>query len=137
MRSKMENIFKTVIGISGGAISYLIGGWTALLGVLLAFVIIDYGTGVAAGAAEGNLSSEIGFRGIFKKVCIFVVIAVAHLVDIALGQGNFFRDAAVFFYIANELISITENIGEIGLPLPPGVSRAIKILQQKGDNDEK
>ncbi len=133
----MENIFKTAIGLLGGAISYLIGGWTALLGVLLAFVIIDYCTGVAAGAARGELSSSIGFRGIFKKVCIFIVVAAAHLVDTVLGQGNFFRDAAVFFYIANELISITENIGEIGLPLPPSVSRAIKILQQKGDNDEK
>lgn len=130
----MDHIFKTVVSIGGVLASYLFGGWGALLGILLAFVIIDYITGFIAAGAEGKLSSEVGFKGIAKKILIFVLVAVAHLLDEALGgNNNIFRDAVIFFYLANELLSIIENAGRAGLPIPEVLKNAVEILKGKGD----
>jgi len=129
----VENWFKPVVAVSGAAASYLFGGWSALLSILLTFVVLDYVSGVAAAAKEGRLRSDVGLWGIARKVAIFAVVAVAHLVDSALGDAHLFRDAAVFFYLANELLSITENLGRVGAPIPPVVQRAVEILRGKGD----
>lgn len=129
----METVFKTILGLSGAAASYLFGGWSGLLGILLLFVVVDYMSGVIASFFEGKLSSNVGRKGIAKKVFVFVIVAIAHAVDIVLGDGHLFRDAAIFFYIANELISITENAGRIGVPLPPGIQKAVEVLRSKGD----
>lgn len=125
--------FKSAVAAGGAAISYFYGGWSALLQVLLAFVVIDYVTGVLASAMEGKLSSAIGAKGIAKKVLIFVIVAVAHLVDTSLGEAHVFRDATIFFYLANELLSILENAGRVGLPIPPMITKAVQVLQGKGD----
>lgn len=106
-----------------------------MLTILLAFVIIDYATGVIAAGVEGKLNSNIGFKGILKKVMIFVIVAVAHLVDSAIGQNHIFRDAVIFFYLANELLSILENAGRTGLPIPDKLKSAVEILKNgKGEN---
>jgi toxin secretion/phage lysis holin len=125
--------FKSAVAAGGAAISYFYGGWSALLQVLLAFVIIDYVTGVMASAIEGKLNSAVGAKGIAKKVLIFVIVAIAHLVDTSLGEAHVFRDATIFFYLANELLSILENAGRVGLPIPPMISKAVQVLQGKGD----
>jgi len=130
---KYENIFKTITAFGSALASYLFGGWSALLGVLLAFVITDYITGVMAAGIEGKLNSSIGWKGISRKVMIFVLVAMAHLVDMALGDSNVFRDATIFFYLANELLSIIENTGRIGLPVPDAIQKAVAILKGKGD----
>ena len=129
----MENLFKTLVAIGGAAASYLFGGWSALLTILLTFVVLDYVTGVVAAAKEGKLNSETGAWGIAKKVGTFVVVAVAHLVDSALGDAHLFRDAAIFFFLANELLSVIENAGRIGVPIPPVMQRAVEVLRGKGD----
>lgn len=130
----MEQAFKVIVATLGGLIGYLWGGWNALLGILLAFVIIDYITGFIAAGAEGKLSSEVGFKGIAKKILIFVLVAVAHLLDEALGGNNdIFRDAVIFFYLANELLSIIENAGRAGLPVPDVLRNTVEILKGKGD----
>ncbi|WP_339063547.1 phage holin family protein [Tepidibacillus marianensis] len=104
-----------------------------MLGVLFAFVIIDYITGVIAASIENKLKSSVGLIGIARKVYIFVLIAIAHLVDQTLGDAHFIRDATIFFYLANELLSIFENIGRTGLPLPEVLKNAVEVLKQKGD----
>lgn len=104
-----------------------------MLGILLAFVIIDYVTGVIAAGCQGKLSSTIGFKGIGKKLAIFALVAVAHLVDTAMGNANLIRDAAIFFYLANELLSIIENVGVIGVPIPEVLKKAVDILKGKSD----
>jgi len=131
----MENIVKTVVAVGGAAASFLFGGWSALLNILLAFVVIDYVTGFLAAGVEKKLNSDVGWRGIAKKVAIFFIVAVGHLVDKALGgEMSVFRDAVIFFYLANELLSITENAGRIGIPVPDKLLNAIEVLKGKGED---
>jgi toxin secretion/phage lysis holin len=128
-----SKLFRTIIAGLGGVASYAFGGWSALLGILLAFVVVDYVSGVVAAALEGRLSSSVGLRGIARKVFIFVMVAIAHQVDSALGENHLFRDATIFFYLANELLSVLENVGRIGVPIPPGIQRAVEILRGRGE----
>lgn len=131
----MENIFKTISAVIGAILAYLFGGWSALLGILLAFVVTDYITGVVAAGLAGELKSEIGFKGIAKKITIFVIVAVAHLADQAMGLDSILMSAAIFFYLSNELLSISENAGRIGLPVPPIFKKAIALFKEKGGED--
>jgi toxin secretion/phage lysis holin len=132
----MENIIKVVISAGGAVVSYLFGGWSALMGILLAFVALDYFSGLAAAWVEKSLSSQKGMVGIAKKVFIFAMVAVAHLIDTALGDAHLLRDATIFFYLANELLSIIENVGRIGLPVPTPIQKAVEVLKGKsGRND--
>lgn len=126
---KWELLYKTGFTGLGAAGGYLFGGWGALLSVLLAFVVMDYITGIMAGYVEGKLNSRIGFKAIPKKVMIFVLVAIAHLIDTSLGEAHLFRDATIFFYISNELISILENAGKIGVPVPEQLQQAIQVLK--------
>lgn len=126
---------KWLLAVGSWLMSYLFGGWSAVLGVLLFFVILDYLTGVAAGGATGKLKSKIGLIGIARKVFIFAMVAVGHLVDGILGDGHIFRDTVAFFYIANELLSITENGGKLGAPIPNVIKQAIEVLKGKGGNN--
>lgn len=128
----MENLFKWAVAICGSAVSFGFGGWSPLLNILLVFVVLDYISGVVAAAKEGSLNSTVGGWGIVKKVSIFAIVAVAHLVDTALGDAYLFRDAAIFFYLSNELLSLLENAGRLGAPIPPDLRKAIAILQGKG-----
>jgi toxin secretion/phage lysis holin len=129
----MENLFKTAVAVGGAAASYLFGGWSTLLGVLLTFVVIDYVSGVIAAGAEGKLKSKVGLIGIARKVFIFAMVAIAHLVDSALGDQHVLRDATIFFYLANELLSIIENAGRVGLPVPAPIQKAVEVLKGKSD----
>ena len=131
----MDNIFKAISAILGAILGYLFGEWSALLGILLAFVVTDYITGIIAAGIEGQLSSRVGLRGISKKMMIFVIVAVGHLIDKALGVESVLKNAAIFFYMANELLSILENAGRIGLPVPSILEKAIALLKEKaGEN---
>lgn len=129
----MDMFFKSTIAIAGAVTSYLLGGWSALLDVLLLLVVVDYVSGVIASGSEGKLSSKVGLLGIAKKVFIFLIVMVAHKIDIAMGNGSMLKDAAIWFYIANELLSILENAGRFGLPLPPRLLEMVAVLKGKGD----
>jgi toxin secretion/phage lysis holin len=128
---EFKDLIKYVTAIGGSLVTYLLGGWSALIQILVAFVVIDYITGVLAAAIRGKLNSNIGLKGIAKKVFIFVIVACGHLVDSAMGTQDLVRDAAIYFYIANELLSILENAGEIGLPVPDILKNAIERLKGK------
>lgn len=131
----MDKYFNTIVAVAGAAASYFFGGWSALLSILLTFVVVDYVTGFIASGIEGKLSSAVGLRGIAKKVFIFVMVAVAHLVDTTIGDQHFLRDATIFFYLSNELLSIIENVGRAGLQIPDVIVNAVQIL--KGKSEEK
>lgn len=133
----MENFIKLIAGIGGGLASYLFGGWSILLQVLVIFIIIDYILGVFVAAMYSELNSKVGFRGIAKKVMILVLVAVAYSIDrITAGDGTFIRDAVIFFYIANELLSILETVGKTNLPIPTVLKRAVETLNHKSKGSE-
>ena len=104
-----------------------------MMQALTFFVIADYVTGILASGVEGKLSSQIGYKSIPKKLCIFVIVAVAFQIDKIMGDGSVLRDAVGFFYCGNEAISILENTGRIGLPVPTVLIKAIAVLKGKGD----
>lgn len=126
--------YASMFGISlvGSFVSFLIGSMDSLVMILLCFVIADYVTGLIASAIEGRLSSQVGFRGIVRKLLIFVLVAVSHLLEIAIGWNNhFIRDAVIFFYIINEFISIVENAGRAGVPIPSFLRKAIELFKDE------
>jgi len=129
----MDKFIKSLLAIFASIITYLLGGWSALLGILLVFVIVDYITGVAAAGKRGELSSSIGMWGIAKKIFIFLMVAIGYQIDKAMGTNTLIRDAAIYFYLANELLSIFENAGSLGVPLPPILVQAVKLLKGKSD----
>lgn len=122
---------------AGGWIGWLLGGVDGFLYALLVFVIIDYLSGVMAAIVYRNLASQIGYKGIFKKVMIFLMVGIAHMVDsLVIGDGSAVRTAVIFFYIANEGISIIENAGHIGLPVPDKLKQVLAQLNGKGTDDD-
>ena len=129
------NTLQLVIAAVGGYIGYFLGGWDGFLYALLTFVLIDYITGLMCAVLDKRLSSEVGFRGIFKKVLIFSLVAVGHIIDQnVIGDGSVIRTAVIFFYLSNEGISILENTVHIGLPVPQKLK---DILEQMHDGSNK
>jgi toxin secretion/phage lysis holin len=118
------------IAFIGSAIAFFFGEWSQMLMLFFFVIIMDYLTGVMAAIIEKNLSSAIGYKGLIKKFGMVLVVALANQLDQFTGQ-NVIMIGAIFFFIANELVSITENYGRIGLPLPPQLKNIIKILREK------
>ena len=135
----MKNVICTAIGAVGGFVASLFGGWSASLTTLLIFVGIDYISGlVVAGVFHastktetGALESRAGFKGLFKKLMILLFVLIGHRLDLAVGT-TYIKDAVCIAFMANELISIVENAGLMGLPVPSVISNAIDILKKKG-----
>jgi toxin secretion/phage lysis holin len=125
-----KTMFLGTVTAVGTAVTTLLGGWDMGIKVLLLMVIVDYITGVIAAFIQKKLSSGVGFRGIVKKVSIFLLVAVAHAVDTITAQ-SIIRDATVLFFVANEGLSILENSNAIGLPIPRALVDAISALNQK------
>ncbi|MHA0857421.1 phage holin family protein [Paenibacillus sp. CMAA1364] len=127
-----------ISGFIGTVLAYSFGGWTQLLNVFLIVIIIDYITGVLAAIKTGSgLNSDIGFWGLTRKALMFLVILLAHQIDILLEHDvGAVKSGVIYFYMANELISITENYGRLGLPLPDQITRLIAVLKNKDKNDE-
>ena len=126
------NTMQIVIAAIGGYIGYFLGGLDGFLYALIAFVVIDYLTGIMVAVLESKLSSEVGFRGIFKKVLIFSLVAVGHIIDAQLIKtGSAIRTAVIFFYLSNEGISILENTAKIGLPIPQKLKAVLEQLNKE------
>ncbi|WP_456273584.1 phage holin family protein [Bacillus sp. AK031] len=106
-------------------------GWSSLLMILIIAMVIDYLSGMVAAGIEGKLSSRTGLKGIGKKLLIFSLVAVAHLIDTILGNQHIIRDSTIIFYLCNEILSIIENAGRAGLPIPPFLSGAVESLRNK------
>lgn len=132
---KVIKYLKYAIAIVGGVLTGLLGGWDIMLQILIGFVVLDYVTGVAAAWYAKTLNSEIGARGIMKKILLFVVVALAYQIDKAIGQ-EIFRNLAIWFYMANEALSIIENVGRCGVPIPGFLKAALEQLRNKADEGE-
>lgn len=126
------NTFQAIFAAIGGYIGWFLGGVDGFMYALITFVIIDYVTGLMVAVLEKKLSSEIGFRGIFKKVLIFTFVGIANIIDVYLiKNGSAIRTAVIFFYISNEGISIIENATKIGLPIPQKLKEILEQLNKE------
>lgn len=135
------NMIQFLFAGIGGWIGYFLGGCDGLLIALLLFVITDYITGVMCAIADKKLSSAVGFKGICRKVLIFLLVGIANIMDMqVIGTGSVLRTAVIFFYISNEGVSLLENAGHLGLPIPVKIKSVLEQLhdraeQEVGDED--
>ena len=129
------NVIQAVFAAVGGWLGYFLGGCDGLLYALLAFVVLDYLTGIMCAIADKKLSSNVSFRGLAKKVLIFVMVGIGQLLDTQiLGEAGVLRTAIIFFYMSNEGLSLVENAAYLGLPVPEKLKL---VLQQLHDRNEK
>ena len=132
------NMIQVVFTMLGGWIGYFVGGCDGLLYALLAFVVIDYITGMMCAIADRKLSSEVGFKGICRKVLIFLLVGIANILDVnVIGTGSVLRTAVIFFYISNEGVSLLENAAHLGLPVPNKMKAVLEQLHKKGEDEGK
>lgn len=138
----MKNLLCTVVGLVGSWLASLFGGWDTALSTLLIFMAVDYVTGlVVAGVFHrskktdtGKLESRAGWKGLCRKGASLLIVLVAYRLDIVIGSA-YIRDAGIIAFLANETISIIENAGLMGIPIPPVIMRAIEVLKDKMESE--
>lgn len=129
------SVIQLIIAAIGGWLGWFLGGCDGLLYALIAFAVVDNLTGIMCAIVDRTLSSTVGFKGIFKKLLIFILVGIANVIDVqVIGNGSVIRTAVIFFYISNEGISLLENAGRLGLPIPVSIKN---VLQQLHDKAEK
>lgn len=129
------NTLQLAFTVVGGWLGYFLGGCDGLILALLLFVVTDYITGVMCAAIDKKLSSSVGFKGIFRKVLIFMLVGIANIIDFqVIKQGSVIRTAVIFFYLSNEGLSLIENAAHLGLPVPEKLKN---VLEQLHDKDRK
>ena len=131
------NTMKFIFTVLGGWLGYFLGGCDGLLIALVAFVSIDYVTGVMCAISDKDLSSRVGFKGICRKILIFALVGVANLIDVQVIQtGSILRTAVIFFYLSNEGVSLLENAAHLGLPIPKKLKAVLEQLHDKHNKEE-
>lgn len=131
------NAIQFIFAAIGGWLGYFLGGCDGLLYALLAFVAVDYVTGVMCAINDKTLSSEVGFRGICRKVLIFILVGIANILDVQIiGTGSVLRTAIIFFYISNEGISLLENAGRLELPIPEKLKLVLEQLHNESEKED-
>jgi toxin secretion/phage lysis holin len=131
------NTIQLIFFAVGGWLGYFLGGCDGLLYALIAFVVIDYITGVMCAIINRELSSAVGFKGIFRKVLIFLLVGIANIIDVqVIGTGAVLRTAVIFFYISNEGVSLLENAGHLGLPIPEKIKTVLEQLHDRAEKEE-
>lgn len=130
------NVIQAVFAAVGGWLGYFLGGCDGLLYALLAFVVLDYITGIMCAVVDKKLSSEIGAKGIFKKILIFALVGIGHLLDTQVfGETGVLRTAIIFFYLSNEGLSLVENAAYLGLPVPEKLKLVLEQLHERGEKE--
>ena len=128
------NTIQLIFAAVGGWLGYFLGGCDGLLFALLAFVAIDYITGVMCAISDKTLSSEVGFKGICRKVLIFLLVGIGNIIDVqVLGSPGVLRTAVIFFYLSNEGVSLLENAAHLGLPVPDAIKTVLEQLHDRSD----
>jgi toxin secretion/phage lysis holin len=131
------NTIQLVFAAVGGWLGYFLGGCDGLLYALIAFVAIDYITGVMCAISDKTLSSEVGFKGICRKVLIFLLVGIGNIIDVqVLGSPGVLRTAVIFFYLSNEGVSLLENAAHLGLPVPDAIKTVLEQLHDRADGKE-
>ena len=135
---RFTEFFKLIFGGIVTAVSGFLGGMDGIMYALIAFITIDYITGVAVAVKQKKLSSEVGFWGLVRKVCILLLIGIAHYIDCYVTKnGDVIRTVVSMYYIGNEGVSILENCGNLGLPLPPKLIAVMAQIKETGEKSDK
>ena len=130
------NTIQVIFTGVGGWLGWFLGGCDGLLYALVLFVVVDYITGVMCAAADHRLSSEVGFKGICRKVLIFLLVGIGHVLDTQIiGTGSVLRTAVIFFYLSNEGVSLLENAGHLGLPIPEKLKVVLEQLHDRAEEE--
>lgn len=131
------NMVQMVFAAVGGWLGYFLGGNDGLLIALVLFVVVDYLTGVMSAVSDKTLSSNVGFKGICRKVLIFLLVGIANILDVhVIGTGSVLRTAVIFFYISNEGVSLMENAAHLGLPVPGKIKAVLEQLHDRAEKTE-
>ena len=131
------NMVQMVFAAVGGWLGYFLGGNDGLLIALVLFVAVDYLTGVMCAVSDKILSSNVGFKGICRKVLIFLLVGIANILDVhVIGTGSVLRTAVIFFYISNEGVSLLENAAHLGLPVPGKIKDVLEQLHDRAEKTE-
>lgn len=134
---ELWNTAQVIFAAIGGGLGYFLGGCDGLLIALVVFVAVDYITGVMCAVSDKKLSSEVGFKGICRKVLIFLLVGIANIVDVqVIGTGSVLRTAVIFFYLSNEGVSLLENAAHLGLPVPEKMKDILAQLHDRAENTE-
>ena len=132
------NSVQLVFTAIGGWLGWFLGGCDGLLYTLIAFVVIDYITGVMCAITDHALSSAVGFKGIARKILIFLMVGMANILDVnVIGTGSVLRTAAIFFYLSNEGVSLLENAAHLGLPVPGAIKEVLEQLHDRAEKEDK
>lgn len=135
MIAKLFNWFSLTVGLTGGFLIQMLGGWDVILKALVALVVLDYVTGVLKGIYTKTLSSEIGFKGLIRKIVIFIVVATAVIVQSVIGDSIPLREIVIMFFVCNEGISLLENASEF-IPIPKTLKDTLIQLRDKNKEDK-
>ena len=131
------NMIQIIFTAVGGWLGYFLGGCDGLLIALVVFAVTDYITGVMCAIADKKLSSEIGFKGICRQVIIFMLVGIAHVLDInVIATGSVLRTAVIFFYLSNEGVSLLENAAHLGLPVPEKLKDVLEQLHDRAEKEK-
>ena len=131
------NLCQLVFTAVGGWLGYFLGGCDGLLIALVVFVVADYITGVMCAVSDKKLSSEVGFEGICRKIIIFLLVGIAHILDVTMiATGSVLRTAVIFFYLSNEGVSLLENAAHLGLPIPEKLKDVLEQLHDRAEKGE-
>ena len=134
---ELWNTAQVIFAAIGGWLGYFLGGCDGLLIALVVFVAVDYVTGVMCAISDKKLSSEVGFKGICRKVLIFLLVGIANILDVqVIGTGSVLRTAVIFFYLSNEGVSLLENAAHLGLPVPEKMKDILAQLHDRAENTE-
>ena len=130
------NLIQFIFTAIGGWLGYFLGGCDGLLFALVVFAVADYITGVMCAISDKKLSSHVGFKGICRKVIIFMLVGIAHMIDVnVIATGSILRTAVIFFYLSNEGVSLLENAGHLGLPIPEKLKVVLEQLHDRAEKD--
>ena len=131
------NVIQLIFTAIGGWLGWFLGGCDGFLYALIAFVVIDYITGIMCAVADKKLSSAVGFKGICKKVLIFALVGGGHILDVyVIGTGSVLRTAVIFFYLSNEGVSLIENAAYLGLPVPKKLKDVLEQLHKRSEKED-
>ena len=131
------NLVQMVFAAIGGWLGYFLGGCDGILIALLIFMTVDYITGVMCAINDKKLSSEVGFRGIARKVLVLLLVGIAHILDVVvIGSVGVLRTAVIFYYLSNEGISVLENAGHLGLPIPEKLKEVLEQLHERAEKGD-